>query len=66
MHTNASDYLGVSYRHLLYVLADFVEKKYLSKSINGYQIINKDALIQLAGEMNTQLNNSHLYVNMDN
>lgn len=66
MHTNASDYLGVSYRHLLYVLAEFVEKKYLSKSINGYQIVNKDALIQLAGEMNTQLNNSHLYVNMDN
>lgn len=65
MHTNAADYLGVSYRHLLYVLAEFVEKGYLLKIKSGYQIMNKDALEKLAAEMNANLSDSHLYVNMD-
>jgi len=65
MHTNVAEYLGVSYRHLLYVLAEFVHNGYLVKSKTGYHVINKDVLIKLAGEMNTQLSESHLYVNMD-
>lgn len=30
-HTEVSEFLGVTYRHLLYVLADFVKRGYLKK-----------------------------------
>ena len=42
-HTEASEYLGVTYRHLLYVIADFVKKGILKKTSKGYFIedINK-------------------------
>lgn len=66
MHTNTAEYLGVSYRHLLYVMADFVDKDYLRKDRSGYQIINKEALIQLAEEMKDQLKDSHFFANMMN
>lgn len=47
-HSHAADYLGVSYRHLLYVLAQFVEKGFLKKENRVYKITNRQALLQLA------------------
>lgn len=65
MHGNAAEYLGVTYRHLLYVLADFVKKGYLGKSSSGYTILNKEALIKLTQAMHTGLSVSSLFANMD-
>lgn len=47
-HSHAADYLGVSYRHLLYVMAQFVEKGFLKKENRIYHIADKQALLQLA------------------
>ena len=47
-HSHAAEYLGVSYRHLLYVMAQFVEKGFLKKENRIYQIANRQALLQLA------------------
>ncbi len=47
-HSHAADYLGVSYRHLLYVMAQFVEKGFLEKEDRIYKITDRQALIQLA------------------
>lgn len=52
-HTEASEFLGVSYRHLLYVLADFIKRGILLKEDCGYRIIDLDSLDKLANEMNT-------------
>jgi CRP/FNR family putative post-exponential-phase nitrogen-starvation transcriptional regulator len=65
MHGNAAEYLGVSYRHLLFVLAEFVQKGYLEKTNKGYQVTNKKALVKLSKEMNTGLNISSLFANME-
>ncbi len=47
-HTEASAYLGVTYRHLLYVLASFVKEGYLEKMPKGgYKIKDEDALEEL-------------------
>lgn len=54
-HTEAAEYLGVSYRHLLYVLADFVKNGILQKNSFGYRIINKDYLQDLMKEMEQQI-----------
>lgn len=51
-HTEASEFLGVSYRHLLYVLADFCKRDILHKEDCGYRIINLNSLKNLAKEMN--------------
>lgn len=48
-HTEAAEFLGVSYRHLLYVIADFVKKGILSKTEQGYHIENEDELKKVAG-----------------
>ena len=50
-HTQAAEYLGVSYRHLLYVFAQFTRDGFLKKQSRGYQIVNKGALDALAREM---------------
>ena len=47
-HTEAAEFLGVSYRHLLYVLADFVKKGILTKNKSGYLITDSQALHDLA------------------
>lgn len=47
-HTLASEFLRVSYRHLLYVLADFVKNGYLEKAQGGYVICDIAALEELA------------------
>ena len=43
-HTETAAYLGVSYRHLLYVLAEFVSEGVLEKTKSGYHIIHPDVL----------------------
>ncbi|WNN50613.1 transcriptional regulator YeiL [Hafnia alvei] len=50
-HTSVSEYMGVSYRHLLYVIAQFTQDGVLIKQKAGYIIANKSALTALALEM---------------
>ncbi|MFT5874853.1 MAG: CRP/FNR family putative post-exponential-phase nitrogen-starvation transcriptional regulator [Clostridium sp.] len=50
-HTETSEFLGVSYRHLLYVLADFCKTGILHKEDCGYKIINLSSLNKLVKEM---------------
>ena len=50
-HTEICEYLGVSYRHLLYVLAQFCEEKILEKHKTSYHIIDDKRLAQLAQEI---------------
>lgn len=47
-HIEAAEYLAVTYRHLLYVIADFVKKGILQKTSCGYKILNEEALNSLA------------------
>jgi CRP-like cAMP-binding protein len=54
-HTEVAEYLGVSYRHLLYVLADFVKNGVLQKNSFGYRIINTNYLQDLMKEMDQQI-----------
>jgi len=48
-HVIVCDFLGVSYRHLLYVLAQFCDKGYLRKEGRHYRILQHRALYELAG-----------------
>lgn len=50
-HTSVAEYMGVSYRHLLYVIAQFTQDRVLIKQKAGYIITNKSALTALALEM---------------
>lgn len=50
-HTYVAEYMGVSYRHLLYVIAQFTQDRILVKQKAGYIITNKRALTALALEM---------------
>lgn len=50
-HTEICEYLGVSYRHLLYVIAQFCEENILEKTKKGYHIINEKRLAELAQEI---------------
>jgi len=43
--------MGVSYRHLLFVIAQLVDDGFLIKQKSGYAIKNKPAIIALAREM---------------
>lgn len=47
-HTEASEFLGVTYRHLLYVLSDFVKCGYLEKTEQGYYIQDLSTLRKIA------------------
>lgn len=47
-HTEVSEFLGVTYRHLLYVLANFVKCGYLKKTEYGYYIQDINALRKIA------------------
>ena len=47
-HTEAAEFLGVTYRHLLYVLAAFVKQGYLKKTEQGYYIQDLNALRKIA------------------
>lgn len=50
-HTEAAEYLGVTYRHFLYVLADFCKKGYLKKTPTGYLLQDTAALRALQEEI---------------
>lgn len=50
-HTEVSEFLGVSYRHLLYVLADFVKRGILKKEDGAYKINDLNSLNMLAKEL---------------
>ena len=50
-HTQAAEYLGVSYRHLLYVLAQFQRDGLIGKQGGGYLIREPKILAGLAREM---------------
>ncbi|WP_129727384.1 MULTISPECIES: transcriptional regulator YeiL [Bacillaceae] len=47
-HVTVCDYLGVSYRHLLHVLTQFCDKRYLQKKGRNYQIKQYQSLYELA------------------
>jgi hypothetical protein len=47
-HVTVCDFLGVSYRHLLHVLARFCEKDYLHKEGRHYRINQYHALYELS------------------
>ncbi|WP_047980211.1 transcriptional regulator YeiL [Ornithinibacillus contaminans] len=47
-HVTVCDYLGVSYRHLLYVLTQFCEKGYLQKEGRTYRVTQQPMLAELA------------------
>lgn len=53
-HTQAAEYMGVTYRHLLYVIAQFTQEGLLLKQKNGYIIKDKKQLTALALEMNPE------------
>lgn len=48
--------MGVSYRHLLYVIAQFSQEGLLVKQKSGYALGNKQKLIALAREMDPDNN----------
>ena len=48
-HTEAAAYLGVTYRHYLYVLADMVDRGILEKTPQGYHIRDREDLRSLSG-----------------
>lgn len=54
-HGNAADYLGVSYRHLLYVIAQFVSEGYLQKEGRLYRIADGKALLRLARAIDPEM-----------
>lgn len=53
-HVTVCDFLGVSYRHLLFVLAQFCENGYLEKEGRGYRILERDALVDLANALKNE------------
>ncbi|POT59690.1 transcriptional regulator YeiL [Citrobacter amalonaticus] len=53
-HTQAAEYMGVTYRHLLYVIAQFTREGLLLKQKNGYAIKDKKRLTALALEMDPE------------
>ena len=50
-HTEASEYLNVSYRHLLYILNQFCQQNYLRKEGRTYYIQDRNTLEKLADEL---------------
>ncbi|OLS01909.1 transcriptional regulator YeiL [Tissierella creatinophila] len=54
LNTDASAYLGVSYRHLTQVLGEFTQYGYLKRVQGGYIITNEQALKLLADELNVE------------
>ncbi|MCU4817630.1 transcriptional regulator YeiL [Bacillus cereus] len=50
-HTEAAEYLNVSYRHLLYVLNQFCQQNYLKKEGRTYYIQDRNTLEKLADEL---------------
>lgn len=53
-HVTVCDFLGVSYRHLLHMLAQFCDKGYLQKEGRHYRIRQHHPLYELAKMMRNQ------------
>lgn len=53
-HTQAAEYLGVSYRHLLYVLNQLTEEGALQKVGHALRILDRAKLKKLAGELHPE------------
>ncbi|MDF2616921.1 MAG: hypothetical protein K0Q47_1576, partial [Sedimentibacter sp.] len=53
-NTDASAYLGVSYRHLTQMLGEFTQFGYLKRTQGGYCIANEQALKLLADKLNVE------------
>ena len=53
-HVTVCDFLGVSYRHLLHVLAQLCEQGYLRKEGMRYLIEERGKLDDLAGGLRNQ------------
>ena len=51
-HTEVAEFLGVTYRHLLYVLAQFVEDGLLEKTKRGYRIVDESGLEEIEENIN--------------
>ncbi len=49
-----SEYLGTSYRHLLRVLNEFLENRVIGREPGGYRILDRAALMELAGSVYRQ------------
>lgn len=47
-HTETAEYLGVTYRHLLYVMADLVKEGVLEKRKSGYRVVDMEKLQDIA------------------
>lgn len=43
-HGEVAEFLGVTYRHLLYVLAQLVDQGLLEKTVTGYKILDAEGL----------------------
>lgn len=50
-HTEVSEFLGVTYRHLLYVLAGFVKQGLLTRTKSGYYVENMKEMKKMAGDL---------------
>lgn len=53
-HTQVAEYMGVSYRHLLFVFAQLSDDGLLEKSKAGYVLKNKPAIARLARAMDPE------------
>ena len=54
-HTETADYLGISYRHLLFVISDFCQRGFLERTSQGLKIQDYAALKKLADEISDNL-----------
>jgi hypothetical protein len=50
-HTETAEFLGVSYRHLLYTLQQFVKEQFITKQKGGY-LIDYEKLRNLSKDVN--------------
>ena len=50
-YAQVAEYFGVSYRHLLYVFAELVERGYLRKEKKSYVILDRAALMELSRDV---------------
>lgn len=49
--TRISELMGASYRHVLRTLRSFEDKRYISRSGGVCRVLNRDALVELAGTL---------------
>ncbi|MFA0815725.1 MAG: transcriptional regulator YeiL [Anaerofustis sp.] len=57
-HTETAEYLGVSYRHLLYTFKEFLDDGFLVKAKQGY-LVNREKLEPLSADILVKQNQSY-------